>query len=151
MSVHIPARLRRRVRERAGGRCEYCRIAQRYEPEPLQFDHVRPLAHRGRTTFANLALACRPCNHWRGPNLASYDPQHDRIAFLFRPRLDVWEDHFDLRDGRVVGTTAEGRTTAWFLRMNLPTRVRVRMRSAALAPAAPPTVFTPPPPAGSPG
>ena len=129
MSVHVPAALRRTVRERAGNRCEYCRISQRFEINSLQVDHTRPLRHGGRTVAENLALACLPCNLWKGPNLTAFDPAEDRPEFLFAPRRDIWTDHFELHGGAVVGLTPTGRATAAFFKMNEPARVRLRARS----------------------
>jgi hypothetical protein len=45
---------------------------------------------------------------------------------LFNPRLDVWGDHFTVRDGYIVGHTAKGRATVRLLNMNAPRRVELR-------------------------
>ncbi len=129
MSVHVPAALRRAVRERAGGQCEYCRILERIDSEPFQIDHVRPLGHGGRTVAANLAHACLQCNRWKGPNLASIDLSEDAPAWLFNPRQDLWEEHFVPKRGKVIGLTPGGRATVTLFRMNDPDRVRLRIIS----------------------
>jgi hypothetical protein len=46
------------VRERAGGRCEYCRLPQAGSNIPFEVDHIIARKHRGRTVAGNLALAC---------------------------------------------------------------------------------------------
>ncbi|MDZ4342267.1 MAG: HNH endonuclease signature motif containing protein [Candidatus Binatia bacterium] len=58
----IPARLRRLVVLRVGNRCEYCRLAQKGQEATFHVDHILPKAAGGRTTAANLALACVSCS-----------------------------------------------------------------------------------------
>ena len=40
--------------------CQYC--ARRFEPEDLTFDHVVPVAQRGRRSWENIVTACVSCN-----------------------------------------------------------------------------------------
>jgi hypothetical protein len=55
----MDAAKRRRVRRRAGNRCEYCRLTQAAAPiARFQIEHVRPKQHDGTDAFKNLALAC---------------------------------------------------------------------------------------------
>lgn len=64
------AETRRRVRERAGDRCEYCGLSQEDSPlAALHVEHIIPRAHGGTDDFQNLALACIDCNLHKGPNL----------------------------------------------------------------------------------
>ena len=76
---------------------------------------------------AGLALACDRCNAYKGPNLTSIDPDTEAIVPLFHPRVDRWEDHFELRDGQVCGKTAVGRATVRLLNMNAARRVELRL------------------------
>jgi hypothetical protein len=55
--ISIPAGDRRLVIGRAGGRCEYCGLAQIGQEATFHIDHVVPLAAGGETTPSNLALA----------------------------------------------------------------------------------------------
>ena len=135
MSVHVPAAVRRLVRERAGDRCEYCRVAAWADRETLQFDHVRPLQHLGRTDAANLCLACAHCNQARGPNMSGFDPGDDSLVALFNPRADRWDEHFRAIRGLIFGLTPAGRASVRLLRMNAAERIFFRTLS---------------PPAGSP-
>jgi hypothetical protein len=50
--------LARQVRERALGRCEYCRLPQRATHVPFETDHIISRKHGGRTVASNLAHAC---------------------------------------------------------------------------------------------
>src|ERR1051325_11182968 len=115
---------RERVARRAAGRCEYCRTPQSAIPFiPFHVDHVIALQHRGRAHLGNLAFACERCNGFKGTNLASVDPKSGRTVLLFNPRHDVWERHFMMKAGHVVGLTACGRATVRLLAMNTERRV----------------------------
>lgn len=84
--------LARRVRERAGGCCEYCGIPQIALPLPFQIDHIIAERHAGQTVFENLALACPHCNRYKGPNIAGRDPESGAVVRLFHPRNDLFGD-----------------------------------------------------------
>ena len=83
--------------------------------------------HGGSDDPAGLALACDRCNAYKGPNLTSIDPETESIVPLFHPRVDRWEDHFELRAGQVCGKTQVGRATVRLLQMNAPRRVELRL------------------------
>lgn len=90
----IPDRLRRQVRERAQRRCEYCLVHEEDTYYPHDPDHIIAEKHGGVTTFENLALACFPCNRFKGSDLASIDPASQKIVILFHPREQKWQRHF---------------------------------------------------------
>ncbi|MGO9812541.1 MAG: HNH endonuclease [Isosphaeraceae bacterium] len=54
----VDATLERLVRDRADGRCEYCRLPQAGSRAPFEIDHIIARIHRGRTVAGNLALSC---------------------------------------------------------------------------------------------
>jgi hypothetical protein len=114
------------VRERAGNRCEYCRLPQDFSALRFHIEHIIARQHGGAETLENLALACPECNLRKGPNLTSIDPDTGNLTPLFHPRRDRWEDHFLNVAGRIIGQTAIGRTTAWLLEMNSGDRLRLR-------------------------
>ena len=114
------------VRQRAGHRCEYCRLPQHASALRFHLEHILPKQHGGSDDAANLALACPECNHFKGPNLTSIDPDTGTVTPLFHPRDDRWEDHFARNGARLVGKTAAGRTTVWLLEMNSRDRLRLR-------------------------
>jgi 5-methylcytosine-specific restriction endonuclease McrA len=125
----MDAAARERVRQRAGNRCEYCRLSQSGTPyAAFHVEHIIARQHGGSDDEDNLAWACRRCNFHKGPNLAGIDPATDEIVPLFHPRRDAWDEHFALRGGLVVGLTPVGRTTVRLLRMNLPARLDLRAR-----------------------
>jgi hypothetical protein len=122
----IPAALRSLVRQRALGRCEYCRIAEDDVTTPHEPDHIIAEQHDGQTTAENLAFACFHCNRFKGTNIASVDPETGQSVFLFNPRLETWSAHFKLEGARIVGLTPAGRATAALLKLDLPERVESR-------------------------
>lgn len=106
------------VRERAGDRCEYCRIPQTLTSLPHTLDHIRARKHRGPSDAANLCWSCAQCNAAKGPNVAGHDPATDQLVALFNPRADRWDDHFAWSGALLTGRTAVGRATIDVLRIN---------------------------------
>lgn len=110
---------RKGVRQRAGARCEYCRLPDfAMAPEEFHVEHIIPRKHRGEDGIGNLAWACIFCNLYKGPNLASFDPDTGELTRLFNPRREQWDEHFQMASARIVGLTPVGRTTVWLLEMN---------------------------------
>lgn len=123
-----PESIRRMVKERAAGRCEYCQMLQIWEPfHAYHVEHIVARQHRGTDDIDNLALACHHCNLFKGPNLTSRDPDGDGVVELFHPRRDCWEENFRLDSGNIIGLTAVGRTTVFLLEMNADQRVDLRL------------------------
>ena len=105
--------LRHKVRTRAGGACEYCRIPQSASPFiAFHVEHIVARQHGGLDELDNLALACSHCNFHKGPNIAALDPVTGGLSPLFHPRLDTWNDHFKFAGTTVVGVTNVGRAAA---------------------------------------
>ena len=128
--THVPAELRRLVRARATGRCEYCRLLETASFVLHEIDHIVGEKHGGETTDANLALCCTLCNRRKGSDLSSVDPQTGEVVLLFHPRKQIWSDHFRCDGPRLEPLTATGRATARLLNFNAEARVAER---AALA------------------
>ena len=49
----MDAALHRLVRDRAGRRCEYCRLPEAESLVPFEIEHIIPRKHRGRTVAGN--------------------------------------------------------------------------------------------------
>jgi len=126
-SAAIPATLRRRVRLRAGDRCEYCRLPQANQEATFHVDHIVPRAANGDTAWDNLALACVGCSLRKGAREGALDPVSGEVTRLYHPRSDPWQEHFTAAsDGALSGNTPSGRATAVALNMNRPLAVLIR-------------------------
>jgi hypothetical protein len=123
----MDAALRQLVRQRAGGRCEYCHFPQDLSELQFHVEHILPRQHGGTDDPGNLALACPECNLLKGPNLTAIEPISGTVVRLFHPRRDIWLDHFEFKGGTILGKTPTGRATVSLLRMNSPERCRVRL------------------------
>ena len=120
------AELKRFIRQRAGGCCEYCRLRQDYDFLPQHIDHIIARKHGGADDPTNLCLACANCSLAKGPCISGKDTRTGRMARLFNPRRDLWSKHFRWRDAKLAGKTAIGRTTIRVLNINDPDRVALR-------------------------
>jgi hypothetical protein len=123
----ITASQRQAVIERAGGCCEYCRLMQTDATTPFHVDHIVPVKHGGTDDLDNVCLACFQCNSFKGSNLAAADPATGAATFLFDPRRQAWEDHFQINpDATLSAVTPQGRVTIAVLRINDERRVQYR-------------------------
>lgn len=116
---------------RAQHRCEYCRMPQSCDELPFEVDHIVAEQHGGKTVSGNLALACFPDNHHKGPNLGGIDPKTGNRVWLFNPRRQNWARHFRWNGPILVGRTAVGRATVAVLQINLAHRIRHRAQLIA--------------------
>lgn len=114
------------VRERAAGRCEYCRFPEEHAVPAFEVEHIVPYKHAGLTEDANLALACFYCNRYKGPNVGGIDSEYGVVVRLFHPRLDDWSEHFQWSEDHILPRTAVGRVTVAVLRLNQPNALTVR-------------------------
>ena len=126
----VSAADRRLVRERARGRCEYCRMAESWEPYfSYHVEHIVAVQHGGKDDAGNLAFACNHCNFIKGPNLTGIDPDTGKVTELFNPRTQPWDEHFRRNGDRIEGVSPAGRTTVFLLQMNAPHRAELRLEN----------------------
>lgn len=118
--VRVTAQMRRIVRERAGGYCEYCRCSVRFSPQPFSVEHIVPRSKGGETELDNLAFSCQGCNNLKYNKLFAYDPVTRRFVPLFHPRQQEWHEHFiwNYDYTMVIGVTPVGRATVEALQLN---------------------------------
>ena len=115
------------VRQRAHQRCEYCQLPDQADPYGLfHIEHIIAKQHGGDDDPANLAWSCSRCNHRKGTNLSSRDPETGAIVELFHPRTQLWLEHFALHGARIFGLSATGRATVRLLDMNDSRRLQLR-------------------------
>jgi hypothetical protein len=124
----LPRALRRRVRDRAGNRCEYCQHPASYSCAPFVCEHVVPRVRGAGSTLAELAWACPACNGHMYAKTHARDPQKGRSVPLFNPRRQRWSRHFAWGVDFLVieGLTATGRATMEALHLNCPALVNLR-------------------------
>jgi hypothetical protein len=84
----------------------------------------------GPTEPGNLALACVSCSLRKGARRSALDSATGEEAPLFRPRGQVWAEHFRWDGALVVPLTATGRATVAALAMNRPLAVAIRREEA---------------------
>ena len=128
--MSVAAADKRLVQERSGGRCEYCRMLNVWEPFfTYHVEHIIARQHGGSDRPDTLCLACHHWNLLKGPNLTSIDPDGGGVTPLFNPRTHAWVEHFRSDAGSVFGLTAIGRTTVFLLQMNAAQRVELRLEN----------------------
>jgi hypothetical protein len=121
----MKAVLRAFIRERAGRRCEYCRLHEE-DDDLLAFhvEHVIAKQHGGLDDPDMLCWACAECNWAKGPNLAGLHV--GKLYPLFNPRKQNWHRHFRWEHTILVGKTKTGIVTVQVLNINDPARVILR-------------------------
>jgi hypothetical protein len=83
---------RQLVRERAGQRCEYCRLPDFAAPaSTFHVEHVIARQHGGTDALENCCWSCHRCNLHKGPNLSGRDPFTRNVVRLFDPRRQAWK------------------------------------------------------------
>lgn len=78
---------RRNIYARDDFRCQYCGVQARNEETDLHindltFDHVKPKARGGETTWTNIVTSCESCNLQKGDQL----PEESDLTLLNEPR-----------------------------------------------------------------
>ncbi len=116
----ITTALRRRVRERAHGLCEYCRFPAHFANAAFHCDHVQPRKSGGKAILENLAWSCSWCNAYKSTKTHAFDSKTKRLVLLFNPRRQRWSQHFTWSDDTllIVGRTTIGRATIGALQLN---------------------------------
>jgi hypothetical protein len=134
MGEKVRPQIRAAVSERAGGRCEYCQVSERFSAVSLSVDHIFPQSLGGDSTPDNLCLACQGCNNRKYTALEVPDPVTKRTVPLFNPRTQAWHDHFAWSSDSttVIARTAIGRATLHRLRLNRSGVVSLRRALVAI-------------------
>jgi hypothetical protein len=124
----MPVDLRRLVRQRALGRCEYCLCPEFCATQSHSIEHILPESHDGPSTEDNLALACQGCNGAKYNKTHAVDPATRRAVSLFNPRKDEWGEHFAWSPDylHLIGLSPTGRATVCELDLNREGVVQLR-------------------------
>ena len=126
----VADRLRRLVVDRAGNRCEYCRLSQEGQEASFHIDHITPRAWGGSTEPDNLALACVSCSLRKSDRRSALDPLTGRKVSLFHPRRQSWSRHLRWEGMTIIGSTPTGRATVHVLDMNRPLILAIRLEES---------------------
>lgn len=81
----IKPQIRKTVRERAAGRCEYCRSWEAYASQPFEVDHIIPSSRDGLTELENLAYACGGCNGHKHNKVEALNPAETEVFLCSIP------------------------------------------------------------------
>ncbi len=118
MSNRISSETRLIVASRANSVCEYCLIAEADAYFKFQVEHIISRKHGGSSELENLALACVFCNRYKGSDIASVQPETNRLIRFYNPRVDRWHEHFRLNGVFIESLTDIGEATVRILQMN---------------------------------
>lgn len=121
--------LRTLVRDRARDCCEYCRAQGRFSHDSFSLEHIIPVSKGGAAEDPdNLAWSCLGCNNFKYTATGAYDLVSARIAPLYNPRTDVWNEHFRWSADfcTIIGLTPTGRATVERMQLNRQGLVNLR-------------------------
>ena len=82
---------RHTIFERDGNTCQYC--GKHFAKSQLTIDHVIPQSRGGVDSWANLVVACVPCNVRKG----NRTPEEAGMILLRKPGRPAWMQHFGAR------------------------------------------------------
>lgn len=118
MSSYINTALRQLVATRAEHLCEYCLIHEDDAFFGCEVDHIISEKHGGQTEAENLAFACAFCNRSKGSDVGSLIAATGVFVRFFKPRTDLWAEHFVLDGVTFVALSDVGEVTVRILGFN---------------------------------
>ncbi len=126
--------VRRMVRERAAGFCEYCRLPDLFSSSPFVCEHILPRVKGGSDDPSELAWACAACNNHKYTKTHARDPRTGKLVPLFNPRRQQWSKHFEWSADSllIIGRTATGRATVEALHLNRQSLINLRRALRAI-------------------
>lgn len=124
----LPTSIRRKVRKRAKGCCEYCYSQEAFSSSPFSVEHIIPISKNGLDELETLAFACQGCNSRKYNKTHHADPLTHLEVNLYHPRKEAWHDHFTWNQDtlKLLGITPTGRATIACLDLNRVEVVNLR-------------------------
>lgn len=118
--------IRKQISARANLACEYCLIHEDDTYFGCQIDHIISIKHGGSNEVDNLAYSYVFCNRHKGSDIGSIILNSDRFIRFYNPRLDQWNQHFQLNGSVIEPITDIGEVTVKILKMNHIDRILER-------------------------
>lgn len=126
MSTYISRATRKLIMERAGHRCEYCRVLEYLSSFDYHIDHIIGIQHDGSNSLNNLAYVCSSCNWKKGPNISTVLHIEGPLIQLFNPRIHDWVEHFEVQKGIILPLTLIAEGTIKLLELNQDNKIEER-------------------------
>jgi hypothetical protein len=126
MTSYVSPELRRVVRDRSHGICEYCLIHESDTFYGCHIDHIISEKHSGPTVPGNLAYACAFCNRAKGSDIGSIASSTTELTPFFNPQEDRWLEHFKLDGVIITPLTPIAEATEAIFGFNKPERIEER-------------------------
>ena len=92
----------------------------------FHIDHIKSQKHGGATNLKNLAYACGFCNVFKGTDLGTTLKDKMEIVRFFNPRTDIWQEHFEVIEGQILGVSDIGKATEKIFQFNTVERILER-------------------------
>lgn len=129
LMARIPEHIRKEVKERARGICEYCLCQESFSPTSFSVEHIIPVSKGGNNDLNNLALSCQGCNGHKYNKTHCFDAASISTVPLFDPRKDSWEEHFfwNADFTKLLGRTPVARATIECLKLNRQEVINLRI------------------------
>jgi HNH endonuclease len=127
MTHRISESLRRAIAIRANLACEYCLFPEIFLATTFHIDHIRSQKHCGKTVLENLAYSCPHCNQNKGSDIGTFlNDESENLIRFFNPRKDIWVEHFEIDNGKILSLTSIGTATINILNFNQIERIILR-------------------------
>ncbi len=128
----IAQKLKKEVAHRAGFRCEYCLLSERVSYFSFHIEHIRSIKHGGNNHSENLAYCCPDCNFYKGTDAGTFVDDGFNLVRFFNPRIDIWQEHFEIHEAKIHGKLAMGIATTQIFKFNEIDRLVFRKQLAEL-------------------
>ena len=110
--------LARAIRQRADGKCEYCRIPQFAFPLPFQIDHIIAEQHGGQSVANNLVWRVRVATGIKALTLLDLIRSRAKSSVSFIRERISGASISNSNGALIVGKTSIGHVTVQVLSMN---------------------------------
>ncbi len=114
----ISSKTRNEVALRASFRCEYCLLHEKVSYFTFHIEHIRSIKHGGDNNSENLAYCCPDCNFYKGTDVGTFTVDESNLVRFFKPRIDIWQEHFEIQHAKIYGKSAIGIGTVQIFKFN---------------------------------